>query len=96
MAAKYDAVVNELDYKIDKLIKLYIHSLERNKDLENTIRDLEGRLEEKEKERQDLNKLLKSTRLANALSSGEGSAEAKLRINHLVREIDKCIALLND
>ena len=31
MAAKHDAVINELNFKIDKLIKLYISSLEQNK-----------------------------------------------------------------
>ena len=34
MAAKHDAVINELNFKIDKLIKLYISSLEQNKSLE--------------------------------------------------------------
>ena len=29
MAAKHDAVINELNFKIDKLIKLYISSLEQ-------------------------------------------------------------------
>ena len=33
MAAKHDAVINELNFKIDKLIKLYISSLEQNKSL---------------------------------------------------------------
>lgn len=44
MAAKHDAVINELNFKIDKLIKLYISSLEQNKSLESKIQDLQPSL----------------------------------------------------
>ena len=90
MAAKHDAVINELNFKIDKLIKLYISSLEQNKSLESKIQDLQSELENLQRENKDLNNKLKTTRVASAIS------EAKMRINQLVREIDKCIALLNN
>ena len=96
MAAKHDAVINELGFKIDKLIKLYISSLEQNKSLESKIQELQSELEALQKEKQDLNNRLKTTRVANAISGGDGSYEAKMPINQLVREIDKCIALLNN
>ena len=41
-------------------------------------------------------KEIKTLKVAKAISTGEGSAEARNRINQLVREIDKCIALLNN
>ena len=96
MAAKHDAVINELNFKIDKLIKLYISSLEQNKSLESKIQDLQSELENLQIENKDLNNKLKTTRVASAISEGNGSYEAKMRINQLVREIDKCIALLNN
>ncbi len=96
MAAKHDAVINELNFKIDKLIKLYISSLEQNKSLESKIQDLLSELENLQRENKDLNNKLKTTRVASAISGGDGSYEAKMRINQLVREIDKCIALLNN
>ncbi len=96
MAAKHDAVINELNFKIDKLIKLYISSLEQNKSLESKVQELQSELENVKREKQDLNDKLKTTKVASAISSGEGSYEAKMRINQLVREIDKCIALLNN
>ena len=96
MAAKHDAVINELNFKIDKLIKLYISSLEQNKSLESKIQDLQSELENLQRENKDLNNKLKTTRVANAISEGKGRYEAKKRINQLVREIDKCIALLNN
>ena len=96
MAAKHDAVINELNFKIDKLIKLYISSLEQNKSLESKIQDLQSELENLQRENKDLNNKLKTTRVASAISEGNGSYEAKKRINQLVREIDKCIALWNN
>ena len=96
MAAKHDAVINELNFKIDKLIKLYISSLEQNKSLESKIQDLQSELENLQRENKDLNNKLKTTRVASAISEENGSYEAKMRINQLVREIDKCIALLNN
>ena len=96
MAAKHDAVINELNFKIDKLIKLYISSLEQNKSLESKIQDLQSELENLQRENKDLNNKLKTTRVASAISEGNGSYVAKMRINQLVREIDKCIALLNN
>ena len=96
MAAKHDAVINELNFKIDKLIKLYISSLEQNKSLESKIQALQSELENLQRENKDLNNKLKTTRVASAISEGNGRYVAKMRINQLVREIDKCIALLNN
>ena len=58
MAAKHDAVINELNFKIDKLIKLYISSLEQNKSLESKIQDLQSELENLQRENKDLNNKL--------------------------------------
>lgn len=96
MAAKQDVVVNELKSKIDKLINLYISSLERNKSLESELQGLQSELEQVKGENKTLNEKIKTTKVASAISGGNGSYEAKVRINQLVREIDKCIALLNN
>ena len=98
MAAKHDAVINELNFKIDKFTEEWkrIPPLEQNKSLESKIQDLQSELENLQRENKDLNNKLKTTRVASAISEGNGSYEAKMRINQLVREIDKCIALLNN
>ena len=96
MAAKQDVVVNELKSKIDKLINLYISSLERNKSLESELQSLQSELEQVKGANKTLNEKIKTTKVASAISGGNGSYEAKVRINQLVREIDKCIALLNN
>ncbi|MDE7373727.1 MAG: hypothetical protein K2M86_00120, partial [Odoribacter sp.] len=86
MAAKQDVVVNELKSKIDKLINLYISSLERNKSLEGELQSLQSELEQVKGENKTLNEKIKTTKVASAISGGNGSYEAKVRINQLVRE----------
>ena len=97
MSGKEDAVLNELKFKVERLIKLYISSLQTIEDQKSRIEHLSAEIENLKSEKQNLNEELKTARVANALSgSGDGSYQAKLRINQLVREIDKCIALLNN
>lgn len=89
--------LNELKFKVERLIKLYISSLQTIEDQKSRIEELSAEIENLKSEKQNLNEELKTARVANALSgSGDGSYQAKLRINQLVREIDKCIALLNN
>jgi peptidoglycan hydrolase CwlO-like protein len=72
----------ELTYKLKKLE-------EENADLQSKLDDRQKQFEELK----DKNNVLK---MAKSLGeSGEKSTEAKKRINELVKEIDKCIALLN-
>ena len=97
MTERQDAVLNELKFKVERLIKLYISSLEKNRDQENRIQQLLSEIENLKSENQILNEELKTAIVANAISgSSDDSYEAKMRINQLVREIDKCIALLNN
>ena len=96
MAVNYDTVVNELNIKIDKLIKLYIVSLEQNDSLKKELETLRSELESVKRENKILNENIKTSKVARAISGSEESYEAKMRINRLVREIDKCITLLNN
>ena len=59
MAAKHDAVINELNFKIDKLIKLYTSSLEQNRRLEKQLSELQSELEQLKGENKELNEKLK-------------------------------------
>lgn len=96
MTAKEDAVINELNEKIERLIKLYISSLDKNREMEAEAKELQSRIERMKNENIKLHEEIKTLKVATAISTGEGSSEAKNRISQLVREIDKCIALLNN
>lgn len=96
MTARTDAVINELKEKIERLVKLYISSLDKNREMETEVKELRDRIEQMKGENIKLHDEIKTLKVANAISTGEGSSEAKNRISQLVREIDKCIALLNN
>ncbi len=96
MTAKEDAVINELNEKIERLIKLYISSLDKSREMEAEMKELQSRIERMKSENIKLHEEIKTLKVATAISTGEGSSEAKNRISQLVREIDKCIALLNN
>ena len=96
MTAKQDAVINELNTKVERLIKLYISSLDKNREMDSEIKELRGQIERMKSENMKLHEEIKTLKVAAAISTGEGSSEAKNRISQLVREIDKCIALLNN
>ena len=96
MTAKEDAVINELNEKIERLIKLYISSLDKSREMEAEMKELQSRIERMKSENIKLHEEIKTLKVATAISTGEGSSEAKNIISQLVREIDKCIALLNN
>ena len=91
----YDELVF-LNRKIDELIKSYKTLKEQNSDLKARTEALERELEEREATLKELEKKYDRIKLTGALMGDGGNAtEAKRKINDLVREIDKCIALLD-
>ncbi len=65
--------------------------------LSNEINNLSSQLKSKESEIEELEQKYKIMKLAKSLEGGEveSNKDLKLKINEMVREIDKCIALLN-
>ena len=96
MTGKEKNIIEELNLKIEQLIKLYISSLDKNREMEAETKELQSRIERMKSENMKLHEEIKTLKVAAAISTGEGSSEAKNRISQLVREIDKCIALLNN
>jgi hypothetical protein len=64
--------------------------------LEKSVLSLKHEIELLQKEKSEIGRKNEQLRLATHLLSGvDENREAKNKINKLVREIDKCIALLN-
>lgn len=85
---------------LTKNIRLLFDEFSQNenytKKLEEEISYLKNEIELLKKEKDELSRKNEQMRLANQLLSGtDDSKEAKQKINKLIREIDKCIALLN-
>ena len=63
---------------------------------DQTVRELEQKVEDGEREIEALRDRIKKLETTDALVGvAPGGKEAKLKINEMVREIDRCIALLN-
>lgn len=91
----YDELKN-LNSKIDDLIQSYYDLKAENEDLKTLKEENEKLLQESEAKIKELETKYERIKLTVALvGEGEYGTEAKRRINELVREIDKCIALLD-
>ena len=86
----------DLKTNTQQFFKKY-NELENEKlQLENKISLLNHQIELLNQEKSDLNQRIEQLKIAsNILSGVDENREAKQKINKLVREIDKCIALLN-
>jgi cell division septum initiation protein DivIVA len=85
-----------LNRKIDDLLKVYSILKEENRDLKSRNESLKREVQEREAKMKELEIKYDRIKLSGAiLGEGENATEAKRRINELMREIDKCIALLD-
>ena len=89
---------------IEEIKKKFNLLLERNKDLtdlsstlKNELSKLKEESEAKDNELNELKDKYKILKMSKKLDGDEtqNSKELKLKINEMVKEIDKCIALLN-
>jgi hypothetical protein len=95
-SSKEDLVLT-LKTRIQKIIELYENQKNINIELENNNRELKEKLILLENKVSDVEIKYDNLKLARAIVSPEeeGSHEARIKVNRIVREIDKCIALLN-
>jgi len=85
-----------LNRRIDELIINYNNLKIEYENLRTGNEMLKTALQERETEMKELEKKYDRIKLTGALlGDGENAIEAKRKITELVREIDKCIALLN-
>jgi phage shock protein A len=91
-----DDMISLLEGKIKRVI-LFAEKLKtQNGQLQQQVGKLSGQLHDKGQEMEVLESKYQSLRFAkNLTSSQEDVRNAKLQINRMVHEIDKCIALLN-
>jgi len=88
-------LITGIEYKVRKLVDQF-DKLKKNLEIlveENN--NLKKVIEEKNIFVENLKEEIPKIKLAKSLESVEGSNDAKVKINELVREIDKCIGLLN-
>jgi|ERR1035437_863141 hypothetical protein len=91
-----ESIINSLEEKVKKLITLHETLKSENHHFSSENNDLRDIIKLKDNELKDLQGRYEQLKLAKLLVTGsEDVHEAKLKVNKIVREIDKCIALLN-
>jgi uncharacterized protein YjgD (DUF1641 family) len=88
-------LVSGIEYKMGKLIEQHHIQRVENKKCIAELQELKKVVREQKQTIRELEDRIKILRIAKTLETKEGNVEAKLKINELVREIDKCIGLLN-
>jgi len=89
-------IISSLKDKISIIINNYISLKEENNHLKFDNKNLAEKLKQNKKETGNLEEKFNNIKLAKTLvNASEDTHEAKLKVNRIVREIDKCIALLN-
>lgn len=95
MIQEQQVVFDELKERITSVISLYEScKFEKDKLLEENERLKKDKIE-LEKKIEDLDSKYNTLKIAKGVSSKYDNHDAKIKINSIVREIDKCIALLN-
>lgn len=90
-------VVDSLENKIEKLMKVHKEALHQNLKLEEEIATLKTKESQYQLEIESWRDKCESLKLANSmLGSNQYKRETKLKINALVREIDQCISQLSE
>ena len=85
-----------LNRKLDELLIRYNNLKAELKDLDNRNVVLEAMIKEREVKLKELEIKYERVKLSGALlGEGENAFEAKKKMTELVREIDKCVTLLN-
>ena len=98
MEEKSQIELERLKTNVEQLISKLETSEANEKHLAAELLESEENLAKTKNKLDDLQKQIENIQLAEAFkaSSGGSTQEAKAKIGRLIREIDKCIALLND
>lgn len=89
-------IINNIEVKVGKLIAKYDQLNAEKLDLQRNNNTLNVRLQEKESQIVALQDKVKLMNISKSVDASKDEVKStRLKINEYVREIDKCIALLN-
>ena len=90
-------LVENIEKKVSKLIQLYQSAQKEKEEILTENNKLESDLSDKDETIKRLEEKIKLLRITKSVSTqdDERNKESRQKINEYVREIDKCIALLN-
>ncbi|MGK0127876.1 MAG: cell division septum initiation protein DivIVA [Candidatus Azotimanducaceae bacterium] len=90
-------VAELLEHKLDKLLDVHSFLKDENEFLHKKLNSLEIELTHTSQELVEKEKEYQLLKIAKTIEgSNKNTRETKLKINALIRDIDKCIVQLND
>ena len=96
MGALHSDTFEQLQTRIRQVVELYQKERTDNEQLKKKGIELEERLKLDDNRLIDIEEKYNKLKISKALiASSNDVHDAKLKVNRMVREIDKCIALLN-
>jgi len=96
MTERETLLLREFKERLDQMIGLHQKMKAEHQLLKEENKRLDDQINLLTISNQDVTKKLEDLKFAKSLAgTNEDSHEAKIKINRLVREIDKCISLLN-
>ena len=97
MDSRSDELFTSLKHRVNTVISLYEDQKRKAETLRTENAELIKRIEALENNLETLDKKYENLKIAKVLSSvpDDDVHATKLQVNRIVREIDKCIALLN-
>ncbi len=90
-----DELITQIERKIEMLVSKLDSLKTENKLLTNQIKDLEETINNKNSELESLTKKIETIKISKAIEDGQEKEEVKKKINEILREIDRCVGLLN-
>lgn len=93
--AEVTFLLTGIEEKLHKLIERQKELTQRINSYTEEIKELKNTQGEQKEEINRLKEQYRVLKLSKTFEKKEGAVEAKAKINELVREIDKCIGLLN-
>ena len=90
-------LINSIENKLNNLLSAYQKEKEINLNLSQENASLVSEIKQKSKEIYDLKDKIKLMSISKSVDVSKGDIrQTKLKINEYIREIDKCIAQLNN
>jgi chromosome segregation ATPase len=96
MTDEEQLLLNSVKLNVQQFFEEFARVENEKKELEKSVLGLKHEIDLLQGEKTEISRRNEQLRLATHLLSGvDENREAKQKINKLIREIDKCIALLN-
>ncbi|MDD6004029.1 MAG: hypothetical protein PUC50_17780 [Bacteroidales bacterium] len=95
MTSEKENILNEFKGKFKQIVALCDRLREENTDLRAKKESLEKELNNKADEITVLNSKYENLKTLNSLISGDNTHDTKIKLNRIVREIDRCLSLID-